>query len=174
MEAAQEVYGTNLTPSEPQDLDKIPSSQIPEIRWQPVSAGILQTWWQADSITRKVLWLATRNLCSHLIREPRKVVCAVTPMGDSAIQVGIALGDREQGTPYAYAVLKSETEVNAVPIFPTGVIEQRSDGSAITRANIVLKNYTITTKGERRLEGPGHELFDRPIYSAILRDRRAR
>jgi hypothetical protein len=159
-----EIYGIEAA-----NLDEVPASQIPEIEWRPASGRIPQTWWQTDSITKKVLWLATRNLCSHLKGEPSKVVCAVTPIGDRAIQVGMALGDREQGTPYAFAVVKDKSEVNAIPIFPTGVIEHQPDGSRVTRQSIAIKNYSVTTKGERRLAGPEQKLFDRPAYSAIIR-----
>ncbi len=149
-------------------LDDVPAAQIPEIQWQSVSGNLPKMWWLADTVAKKVLWLVTLNLCSHQIVQLLKVTFSATPIGDNAIQVAITEGSREEGTPYAFAVIRGELEIRAIPIFPSGVHEHHPDGSITTKQPIIHKTYSITKQGERQYDGTVMMLFDRPIYSTII------
>lgn len=120
-------------------LDELPAWQIPEITWEPLTVSVTPAWWQTDKMTRKILWLAVQYLMSHEEGEPDQAICSVIPMGDNALQVAIAEGNRETGAPYAFAVIADDLEINAIPIFP----------SATSGGGRFLKNYTITRQGER-------------------------
>lgn len=163
-----DIFGEDITSGEIRYLDEVPASEIPEIRWLPAAGNAPQVWWQTDVIAKKILWLVTYNLCSHQIGEPLDVTYAATPIGDNAIQVAVTEGNREEGTPYAFAVISDELEVNAIPIFPTGAMEHHSDGSMTVKQGLFLKNYTITRQGERRQTDELIRLLDRPMYSLIM------
>jgi hypothetical protein len=148
-------------------LDDVPATQIPEIQWQPVTGYLPKMWWLADTVAKKILWLVTRNLCSHQIVPLSQVTFSVTPIGDNTIQVAISEGDREEGAPYAFAVTRGELEVSAIPIFPSGTYEHHPNGSITIKKPMSHKSYSITRQGERQ-HVPPLMFFDRPIYSAII------
>jgi len=148
-------------------LDDVPTAQIPEIQWQPISGYLPKMWWLADTVAKKILWLITRNLCSHEIEQLSQVTFSVTPIGDNAIQVTIVEGNREEGTPYAFAVIRGELEISAIPIFPSGTLKHHPDGSIIIKKPMSQKSYSITRQGERQHDPPVM-IFDRPIYSAFI------
>lgn len=165
------IFDIGHTPDKTGWLDEVPASEIPEIQWQPATGDIPQVWWQVDTIARKILWLVTRNLYSHLVPEPLELTCSVTPIGEDAIQVAVVEGSREVGTPYAFAVMRGDLGVSGIPIFPTGTIKYHPDGSAEIELAL-LKNYTITREGERKQTKDLFTLLDRPIYSLVVSAKR--
>jgi len=138
--------------------------------WQSMSKDTPQSWWQTDKVARGILWLVAEYLFTHEMGNPSEAVFSVTPIGDNAIQVNIVEGHREEGTPYAYAVIRDEMQFSAVPIFPSGVYEYRTDGTAISKSMMSLKNFIVTREGERR-ETLESTHFVKPIYSVILSGR---
>jgi len=130
-------------------LDALPASQIPEICWKPIAEEATSEWWQIDTIAKKVLWLATYNLASHLIGDPDEVIYSVTPIGNDVIQVALLFDNLEEGTPYAFAIIKDALAIRAIPVFPTGTYELQSDGALVTKKSVFLKNYCITRNSER-------------------------
>jgi hypothetical protein len=149
-------------------LDTVPTSQIPEISWKPITEESTSEWWQTDTIAKKVLWLATYNLASHSIGDPEEVICSVTPIGNDVIQVALLFDDLEAGTPYAFAIIKDDLVIRAIPVFQTGTYEFEADGSVITRKGVFLKNYAITRKGERIQSTEEIAQFIKPIYAAVI------
>ena len=149
-------------------LDAIPTSQIPEISWKPIAEETTSEWWQTDIIAKKVLWLATYNLASHSIGDPEEVIYSVTPIGNDVIQVALLFDNLEQGAPYAFAIIKDDLAIRAIPVFPTGTYELQSDGAMVARQSVFLKNYVITRKGERIQSTEEIAQFIKPIYAAVI------
>lgn len=187
-------FSLGVYTSGPVILDDIPTPQIPDISWKPISEKLLSEWWQTDAITKKVMWLATQNLASHLVGNPEEVVCSVTPIGNDVIQISMLFDNLEAGAPYAFAIIRDfafgtatvgDTTIHfgvaAIPIFSTGTWESQPDGSLIATKGVLLKNYIITTEGERiqdnyfittkgeRIKGTGIIMqFTGPIYSSVM------
>jgi hypothetical protein len=151
-------------------LDALPASQIPGISWKPIAEETTSEWWQTDTIAKKVLWLATYNLASHSIGNPEEVICSVTPIGNDVIQVALLFDNLEEGAPYAFAIIKDDHAIRAIPVFPTGTYEWQSDGALVSKKLVRLKNYCITRNGERiDLQSMGQiTQFIKPIYSTII------
>jgi hypothetical protein len=176
-----------LRPGELPLLDKLPGPKIPRINWQAVSGALVQAPWESNAVIGKILWLAARNLCSHLLEEPSEVILAVTPIEEGAFQLAVALGEREGGAPYGYAILSKEKRTYAIPIFPSSsFVQHRDDEPSLVRldngtiglvhydtdtvrpaGDLRVKNYEMTMDGKRRSEGES-KLFDRPIYSSVI------
>jgi hypothetical protein len=151
-------------------LDTLPASQIPEISWKPIDEETTTEWWQTDTITKKVLWLATYNLASHAVGDPEEAIYSVTPIENDVIQVALLLDNLEEGAPYAFAIIRDDFAIKAIPVFPTGTYEVQPDGALVTKKLVRLKNYCITRKGERiDLRSAGQTMqFIRPIYSLVI------
>ena len=154
-------------------LEDVPTSQIPEISWEPISEEVMAEWWQTDAIAKKVLHLVIRNLVSHLVDKPGEVICSVTPMGADVIQVALVFDSLEEGAPYAFAVIKDDSSIKGIPIFSTGTYELQSDGILVTKKMVFLKNYCITRNGEMvDIQGTGQTIqFIKPIYSTVISGR---
>jgi hypothetical protein len=152
------------------NLDTVPASQVPEIGWKPIAEDMAYEWWQTDTIAKKVLRLATYNLASHLVGEPEEVIYSVTPIGNDVIQVALLFDNLEEGAPYAFAIIKDDFAIKAVPVFPTGTYERQSDGALVSKKLVRLKNYCITRNGERIDFPSGGEImaFIQPIYSMVV------
>lgn len=152
------------------NLDAVPTSHIPEINWKPISEETSHEWWQNNIITKKILWLATYNLASHLIGDPEEVICSVTPIGNDVIQVSMLFDNLEAGAPYAFAIIRDEFSVRAIPVFPQGTYDTKPDGSLISRGVMYLKNYCITLNGERTdIQATGRLIqFIKPIYTTVI------
>lgn len=161
-------FSLGIQASEPVFLDKIPTPQIPETNWKPISEEVTSEWWQTDAITKKVLWLATYNLAFHLIGKPEEVVCSVTPIGSDVIQIAMLFDNLEAGAPYAFAIVREDLAVKAIPVFQVGTYEFESDGALVARKPVFLKNYTITRKGERIQSSEQVVQFIKPIYSTVI------
>lgn len=153
------------------NIDELAASEIPDVQWQFLSETVPESWWQSDAAARKILWLVVHYLCTHQVKIRPEVICSVTPIGDSAIQVAISEGEREAGTPYAFAVMADEAEFNAIPVFPSGSVDYQPDGSMAFKKGLYLKNYIITRKLERKQPGNLMRLIDRPIYPIIVSGR---
>ncbi len=151
-------------------LDALPTSQIPEITWKPIAEETTSEWWQTDSIAKKVLWLATHNLASHVLGNAEEVVYSVTPIGNDVIQVALLFDDLDEGAPYAFSIIKGAFDIRAIPVFTSGTYEEQSDGSLVPKKSVRLKNYCITRNGERiDILAEGHLfLFIRPIYITVI------
>ena len=151
-------------------LDALTASQIPEISWKSIGDEETSEWWQTDTIAKKVLWLATYNLASHSIGEPEEVIYLATPIGNDVIQVALLFDDLEEGAPYAFAIIRDDFAITAIPVFSTGTYEVRSDGALVTKKTVFLKNYCINRNGERiDLQSAGKIMqFIRPIYSTVI------
>jgi len=158
------------TTDSPIILDALSASQIPGITWEPIAEEMTSEWWQTDTIVKKVLWLATYNLASHSIGNPEEVICSVTPIGNDVIQVALLFDNLEEGAPYAFAVIKDDHAIRAIPVFPTGTYERQSDGALVSKKLVRLKNYCITRNGERvDLQSMGQiTQFIKPIYSTVI------
>lgn len=161
-------FSLGIQTSEPVLLDKIPTPQIPEINWKPFSEEVTLEWWQTDAIAKKILWLATYNLASHLIGKPEELVCSVTPIGNNVIQIAMLFDNLEAGAPYAFAIERDDLAIQAIPVFQAGTYEFASDGALIARKSVFLKNYTITRKGERIQSWEQVVQFIKPIYSTVI------
>jgi hypothetical protein len=152
----------------PRNLDTITTSEIPEISWEPVTGEVPSEWWQTDMITRKILWIAIRNLASHLIGNPDEVICSVTPIGKDVVQVALLFDMLEEGAPYSFAIIRDEYAIKAIPVFPKGIYETKPDGTLITTKKVFLKNYIITREGERIQSGDRRLQFVAPIFTMVM------
>lgn len=167
-------FSLGIQTSEPVFLDKIPTPQIPEINWKPISEEVSSEWWQTDAIAKKVLWLATYNLACHLIGKPEEVVCSVTPIGNDVIQIAMLFDNLEAGAPYAFAIVRDDLAIKAIPVFQTGTWESKPDGTLTATKQVFLKNYTITREGEAvqstvPIQGTTEVAqFIKPIYSTVI------
>jgi len=94
----------------------------------------------------------------------------VTPIGNDVIQVALLFDNLEEGAPYAFAIIKDDLAIRAVPVFPTGTYELQPDGTLVTKTLVRLKNYCITRNGERiDLQSAGQiTQFIKPIYSTVI------
>lgn len=149
-------------------LDTIPAPQIPEIGWEPISGEVAPEWWHTDVVAKKVLWLAAVTLASHLVGDPLEVVYSVTPIGSDVVQVATLFDGLEAGAPYAFAVIRGNTAVRAIPVFQTGTFQVKPEGSLAATKRASLKNWGITRQGERIESGQEILLFNNPTYAAIL------
>lgn len=161
-------FSLGVQTSETVFLDKIPTPQIPEINWKPIFEEVASEWWQTDAIAKKVLWLATYNLALHLIGKPEEVVCSVTPIGSDVIQIAMLFDNFEAGAPYAFAIVRDDLAVKAIPVFQMGTFEFEADGTLVARKPVFLKNYTITKKGERIQSSEQVVQFIGPVYSTVI------
>jgi len=162
-------------------LDDIPASQLPEISWEPLSEGATSEWWQTDPIVKKVLWLVTQNLASHLVGNPEEVICSITPVGNDVIQVTLLFDVPEAGAPYAFAIIRDfaiglapvegssiALTIVAIPIFQAGFFESKPGGSLMPRKGFSLKNYAITREGVRLESTQSCLLFNQSVYPAVI------
>lgn len=161
---------TTTESAEPLFLDAVPASQIPEISWEPIADEEPSEWWQTDTVAKKVLWLATYNLASHAIGDPEPLIYSVTPIGNDVIQVALLFDALEEGAPYAFAIIRDDFAITAIPVFPTGTYEVQSDGALVAKKALFLKNYCITRNGERidLLETGQIMQFIEPIFSTVV------
>jgi hypothetical protein len=150
------------------NIDTITASEIPEISWKPATTEETSEWWQTNIITRKVLWIAIRNLASHLIGNPDEVICSVTPIGKDVVQVALLFDKLEEGAPYAFAIIRDKLAIRAIPVFPEGTYETKSNGTLVTTRKIILKNYVITNEGERIQSRDQILQFTAPIFAIIM------
>jgi hypothetical protein len=158
------------TTNSPIFLDDLPASQIPEISWKSIGEETTSEWWQTDIIAKKVLWLATYNLASHAVGDPEEVIYSVTPIGNDVIQVASLFDNLEEGAPYAFAIIREDFAIKAIPVFPSGSYEVQPDGALVSKTIVRLKNYCITRNSERiDLQSMGQiTQFIKPIYSTII------
>lgn len=163
-------FSLGVKTGSPVNIDSLLASQIPEINWKLKSGNATSEWWAVDKTAKKVLWLAARNLTSHVVGNPEEVIYSVTPIGKDVIQVAIVFDNLEEGVPYAFAIIKDEHEIIAVPVFTTGTYESLSDGALITKGMVVCKNYCITRAGERidMLSSGRMMQFIKPIYTTVI------
>lgn len=154
--------------TEPVVLDKMPTSQIPEIDWEPMSGKVSLQWWHTDVVAKKVLYLAAFSLYSHLVGHPQEVIYSLTPIGSDVAQVATLFDDLEAGAPYAFAIIRGDTGVRAIPVFQTGTFEVKPDGSLSATKRVFLKNWGMTRQGERIQSDQQILFFNNPIYSSIL------
>ena len=170
-------------PEQIMNLDELPVQQIPELEWIPIEEKLSAAWWQTDKIAKKVLWLVTRYLASHLVGNPQKVIYSVTPIGDKAIQVTPLFDNLEDGSPYAFVVIRDyqvalknrnltdnsvafKTAVVGIPVFQSANYKVGDDGAMTSTKLMLKKDYCITNDGVRAF-GPVLE-FIGPVYSTIL------
>lgn len=170
-------------PRQIMNIDELPVEQIPEVEWAPVGEEVSGEWWQTQKIARKVLWLITRYLASHLVENPEKVIYSVTPIGDDAIQVAPLFDKLEDASAYAFVIIRNfrvalknrnltdnnivfDTAIVGVPIFQLANYKIENDGSMTSTKGMLKKDYCITDGGLRAF-GPVLE-FVGPVYSTIL------
>jgi hypothetical protein len=151
-------------------LDALSTSQIPEICWESIYEEASSDWWQTDALAKKVLWLVSYNLASHTLEDPEEVIYAVTPIGNDVVQIMLLFDSLEEGSPYAFAVVRDEFTIKAIPVFPSGTYEMQSDGALVSNTITRIKNYCITRDGERiDLQSAGQMMqFIKPIYSVVI------
>jgi len=149
-------------------LDDLPASAIPKINLRNLSAETPEFWWSKDDNALKVLWLACQNLCSHTDLNSNTVIISVTTIANTALLSITTNVKYDIGAPNGFLIVKDETEINAIPVYPKNYIELQKDGRATYKESMFIKNYTITNDGRRKhFPGALKQIFG-SVYSAAL------
>jgi hypothetical protein len=160
--AIQDIQGI------PNNLDDLPASAIPKINMRSLSAETPGFWWNKDDNALKIFWLACQNLCSHTDLNSSTVIISLTTIANTALLSIITNVECDIGTPNGFLIVKDETEINAIPVYPKNYIELQKDGRVTCKQSMFIKNYTITNDGRRKhYPGTLKQIFG-SIYSAAL------
>ncbi|MGB8706781.1 MAG: hypothetical protein WCD72_02370 [Dehalococcoidia bacterium] len=149
-------------------VDELEPPQIPEINLGPVSDPSSDKWWQKDTIAKKILWLVAHYFVMRILERPEYLLFSVTPILDNTIQISLLFEILEEGRPYAFAVIKDDFIINAIPVFTSGTHKFNPDGSITTQKMHSGKNYAISRDGKRISNPLEIKEFIKPIYSPIV------
>jgi len=162
------IFSLSNVAEAPISIDELEPAQIPEVDLGPVSDLSSERWWQNDTIAKKILWLVTNYFAMRTVEKPDYLLFSVTPILDDAIQISPLFEELEEGRPYAFAVIKGDSMIDAIPVFASGTYRYNPDGSLTSQTWHSGKYYAISRDGKRidtRLE---MRQFIKPIYSAIV------